>query len=112
MSIEQRFLVWGGRLVIPPNLRRKTLKDLHKAQPSVSCMKALGRSYVWWPGMDRDIEKLVLYCETCQINQAKPQKAPIHHWERTNNTWVLLHIGYTDPFLGKMFLIIVDSFSK
>ena len=28
MSIEQGYLVWGGRVVIPPNLREKTWKDL------------------------------------------------------------------------------------
>ena len=52
MSIEQGCLVWGGRLVIPSNLRRKALKDLHKAQPSLSCIKALRICYLWWPGID------------------------------------------------------------
>ena len=91
ISIEQVCLVWGGRVVISPNLREKTLKDLHEAHPGVFRMKAIGLSNVWWPGVDRDIEKLVFNCETCQINQA---------------------IDYTSPFQGKMFLIIVDSFSK
>ena len=75
-------------------------------------MKALARSYVWWPGIDKDIEKLVASCEICQINQAMPQKAPVHNWERTNNPWVRLHIDYAGPFLGKMFLIVIDSYSK
>ena len=74
------------------------MKDLQEALPGVSRMKALGRIYVWWSGMDRDIEKLVFNCETCQINQAMPQKAPVHHWERTNNPWVRLHIDYAGIF--------------
>ena len=72
MSIEQGCFVWGGRVVIAPNLMEKILKDLHEAHPGVSRMKAHGRSYVWLPGMDRDIEKIVFNCETCQINQAMP----------------------------------------
>ena len=48
---------------------------LHEAHPGVSHMKALGRSYMWWPGMDRGIEKLVFNCKMCQINQ----EAPVHH---------------------------------
>ena len=112
MIIEQGCLMWTRRLVILPNLRRKTLKSLHKAQTSVTYMKALRRSFVWWPGMHRDIEKLVLYCKTCLINQAKPQKISIHHWERINNAWVRLYIGYTGPLLGKVFLIFVDYFPK
>ena len=33
MSIVQGCLAWGGRVVIPPNLRKKTLKDLHDVHP-------------------------------------------------------------------------------
>ena len=72
-------------MIVPLNLMEKTLKDLHEAHPGVSCMKALRRSYVWWPDLDRNIEKLVFSCEMCQMNQAMPQKTPIHHMERTNN---------------------------
>ena len=38
--------------------------------------------------------------------------APVHPWERTNNPWVRLHIDYLGPFMGKTFLVIVDSCSK
>ena len=47
MSVEQECLVWGRRVIIPPNLRNKILKDLHEAHPGVSRMKTLARSYVW-----------------------------------------------------------------
>ena len=30
MNIEQGCFVWGGRVVIPPNLRQKVLEDLHE----------------------------------------------------------------------------------
>ena len=112
-KLEQGCLVWGGRVVIPLSLRENFLTDSHEGHRGVSRMKALGGSYVQWPDMDRDIEELFFNCETCQINQAMPQKAPVHHRERTNNPWVRIHkIDYAGPFHGKMFLIIVDSFSK
>ena len=62
--------------------------------------------------MDRDIEKLLFTCEMCQINQAMPQKAAAHNWERTINLCVRLHIDYVGPFQEKLFLIIVDSLFK
>ena len=41
-----------------------------------------------------------------------PASAPFYPWERKNNPWVRLHIDYLGPFMGKMFLVIVDSYSK
>ena len=62
--------------------------------------------------MDRDIKKLFFSCETCQINQAMPQKGLFHNWERTNSLWGRLHVDCAGSFQGKMFSIIVDYFSK
>ena len=40
MSIDEGgCLEWGGRVVIPPNLREKTLKDLHEVYTDVSQWK-------------------------------------------------------------------------
>ena len=40
-----------------------------------------------------------------------PAKAPIHPWEKTNAPWMRIHIDFAGPFLGKMLLIIYDSFN-
>ena len=41
-----------------------------------------------------------------------PAAAPLHPWEATDKPWTRLHIDYAGPFLGKIFLILVDSYSK
>ena len=51
-------------------------------------------------------------CEPCQKQQSMPASAPVHPWECTNNPWVRLHIDYLELFMGKMFLVIIDSCSK
>ena len=75
-------------------------------------MKAVSRSFVWWPNVDRDIENTVKNCRNCQMNKNNPIKAPIHPWEWTNKPWVRLHLDYAGPYHNKNFLIVVDSFSK
>ncbi|KAK3742123.1 hypothetical protein QZH41_004761 [Actinostola sp. cb2023] len=75
-------------------------------------MKALARSYVWWPGMDQGIEQEVKTCETCQQHQVAPAEAPLHPWEWPGQPWSRLHIEYAGPYMGGMFLIVVDSYSK
>lgn len=71
LSVEDGCLLWGSRVVIPPQARDEVLTELHEAHPGASQMKALARSYVWWPNMDKDIENLVRLCEQCQLHQGK-----------------------------------------
>ena len=41
-------------------------------------MKALARSYVWWPNIDSEIEMAVKFCKSSQMNQTMQAKAPMH----------------------------------
>ena len=112
LSVVDGCLLWGGRVIIPERGRRSVLQDLHEAHPGVCRMKNLARSYFWWPGLDADIETLVAGCHSCQMNRNSPSSAPLHPWEWPGKPWVRLHVDYAGPFLGKMFLVIVDSHSK
>ncbi|XP_033988673.1 uncharacterized protein K02A2.6-like [Trematomus bernacchii] len=78
----------------------------------MSKMKGLARSYVWWPGMDQDVEKEVQSCEECQKHHKSPPSAPLHPWEWPESPWTRIHVDYAGPFLGEMFLLIVDAHSK
>ena len=75
-------------------------------------MKGLARSFVWWPGMDRQLEEKVKCCQNCQQNQSTPAVAPLHPWEWPKRPWARLHVDYAGPFLGKMFFITTDGYSK
>ena len=52
--------------------------ELHENHPSSVRMKALARSYVWWPNIDSAIEMAVKFCKSSQMNQTMQAKAPIH----------------------------------
>jgi hypothetical protein len=75
-------------------------------------MKAFARSYIWWPKLDSDIERLTKSCDTCVSFQKAPPKAPLYQWDWPQKPWSRIHIDFAGPFLGKMFLITVDSHSK
>ena len=75
-------------------------------------MKAIAQSIVWWPGIDGEIEAKVCGYSECQVNQKAPAAAPMHPWEWPARPWSRIHIDYAGPFLGKMFLIVVDTHSK
>ena len=75
-------------------------------------MKALARSFVWWPQLDRDLENVVQDCEICQTYRHLPPTAPLQPWEWPQRPWARVHIDYAGPLLGRQFLILMDAHSK
>ena len=98
--------------MILPKLRKSVLQELHTPHLGMVKVKALARSYVWWPGIDKQIEEMTKSCSGCMSNKKNPPEAPIHPWEYPNKVWSRIHIDFAGPFLGSMFFIIVDAFSK
>ncbi|XP_063907429.1 uncharacterized protein K02A2.6-like [Zophobas morio] len=66
------------RVLIPSSLRSHILNELHETHLGITKTKQLARRYVYWPSIDRDIERLVKGCESCALNQSNPPKAPLH----------------------------------
>ena len=104
--------MWGARVVVLLQGGKLLLDELHETHPGVSKMKALARSYLWWPGMDGEIEKVVKTCSSCQTNLPSPPAAQLHPWEWPSEPWSRLHVDFAGPFMGHMYLILVDAHSK
>lgn len=45
--------------------QKQLLEDLHNDHPGMARMKNLARSYLWWPGLDAEIEDKVKSCKLC-----------------------------------------------
>lgn len=105
-------ILWGARVVVPPKGRELVLEELHNTHLGSNKLKALARSYIWWPKMDKEIEKLVKCCSSCQEHRHSPPVAPLHPWEWPSQPWSQLHLYYAGPFMGHMYLILVDAHSK
>ncbi|XP_060094825.1 uncharacterized protein K02A2.6-like, partial [Heteronotia binoei] len=112
LSTHKGCLLWGNRVVIPKPLQVQVLRALHEAHPGIVRMKALARSYVWWPGLDAEIEAWVKRCPTCQVSRPDPPRGPVQSWESTKTPWSRLHMDFAGPFHGWTLLILVDSYSK
>ena len=112
LSVQDDLLLWDNRVVIPPQDQRKVLELLHKTHIGMSRMKALARQFVWWPNMDSDIEQYVKNCTSCQLSAKDPPLTPLHPWEWPQSPWTRVHADFAGPFLGKMYLILINAHSK
>ena len=112
MSIEQGFILWGNRVVMPNKLKRKILDELHEGHCGTVAMKSIAGSYIWWPGMDENIENIARACEQCLVVQNNPAKCQLHLWEWPSKKWERIHIDYAGPYKGWMYLIVVDAYTK
>ncbi|KAK0139329.1 hypothetical protein N1851_024035 [Merluccius polli] len=112
LSVQDGCVLWGSRVVVPPLGRDALLQQLHHGHIGITRMKALARSYFWWPGLDADIEAVVKRCVACQEHRNSPAPAPLHPWEWPSKPWQRIHIDYAGPFMGHMFLIVMDAHSK
>ena len=74
LSIRDGCLMWGIRVIVPSRFRHVLLDELHNAHSGIVRMKAVGRSLMWWPGIDLDIEQRVR--RSCP----KPSEAPLQPW--------------------------------
>ena len=77
----------------------------------IVAMKVEARTRVWWPGINQDIEEVTKGCPECSGN-FKSKPGQYMSWPFPRKAWSRLAIDYCGPIDGKMFLIIVDAYTK
>lgn len=112
LSVENGLVMWGRRVVVPSQLRKYVLAELHSGHMGSAKMKSRARQYFWWPLMDDDIVKLSNSCEECRVARPSPGKSPLTPWPETDAPWQRLHADYFGPIFGAYFFVLVDSKSK
>ena len=101
----------GMHVIIPPLLRKQLLQGLHEEPPGIVAMKAIARSYVWWPNLDAEIELMVKNCEVSQSVWKAPPRAPLYLWRWPTRVWQRVHIDFAEKD-GNSFLGLVDGHSN
>ena len=112
LTTQGNAVLWGSRVIIPSKLHSRILEELHRDHPGITRMKALARSYLWWPGLDRCLEKCVQECLACQAERNTPALAPLHPWLWPTKPWQRVHVDFAGPFMGEMFMVVVDAHAK
>jgi transposase InsO family protein len=110
-SVHNGCLYRGFRIVVPPLMRSKVLEMFHQHHPGMARMRQLMRQFVWWPGVDADIQKHVSSCTTCLSTQPSRTNCHLSSWPESHHFFQRLFIDICF-FANKQFLVIIDHFSN
>ena len=104
--------MFAERVIIPKKLQPAVLEQLHAGHPGINRMKALARSYVYWPQLDTQLEQLSRSCTKCALAAKAPRKAELQSWPIPQSPWQRIHLDFAGPFHGQTYLLVVDAYSK
>nr|CAD2177516.1 unnamed protein product [Meloidogyne enterolobii] len=106
-------LVYGQRMIIPKSLQSRILKTLHIAHPGIVRMKAIAKEHVYWPGIGREIERIVRQCEQCQGAAKTATKTLLTPWTAPKEVFERTHVDFAGPCSdGYTYLLFIDAYSK
>ena len=71
-----KIVMRGNRIVLPEKLWQQAVRLAHEGHQGMVRAKARLREKVWWPGMDKDVEKFVRACYPCQLVGTRPKLEP------------------------------------
>jgi hypothetical protein len=111
-SIVNDVIQMQERVYIPTALRPAILEQLHAGHNGISRTKALARQHCYWPGISKDIERMIASCYECIQASNTPIKATLASWPMSLQPGQRVHLDFAGPLHGHMVLIIVDSYSK
>ena len=111
LTVDAGCLLYGSRVVIPTRQQARLLFELHTTHMGVVKMKSLAREYIWWPGLNKQIESLAAKCEGCAKFKKKPPPVPLTHWPWATRPMERLHVDFAE-YKDVQLLIVIDAFSK
>ena len=101
------------RIVAPTSLRDKFITLAHEGHQGIVKTKQRLRCHVWWPGMDRDVERVCRGCFDCQVVAQPTPPEPLVSTRLPERPWEHLALDLMGPLpTGEHVIVMVDYFSR
>lgn len=108
--MDDSLIVHGCRLLIPTTMQRQILSDLHESHQGSVHTKQRARLTVYWPGIDNDIDNVILSCKKCQDLLPANAKEPIISKPKPTRPFQEVSPDFC-CYGGQNYLILVDCFT-
>ena len=102
----------GSRVIIPSKLRGAIVTLAHRGHQGVVKTKALIRARVWFPGIDKRVERIA-HCHLCQTVATKQTFEPLRASACPNGPWERVAGDFFGPLAnGKFWFVNLCKYSK
>jgi hypothetical protein len=113
LCVIGKLVLRGTHIIIPLKLRPKILALAHEGHLGVVGTKQTLRTKVWWPGVDKEVEKYCKTCHGCQITSRPNPPEPIRSTVLPSEPWQDLSADFLGPLpKGEMVLVVIDYYSR
>jgi len=113
LCVLGKLVLRGTRIVPPQSLRKQMLSLAHEGHLGVVGTKQRLRTKVWWPGIDKDVEKYVKTCHGCQLVGLPNPPEPMKPTELPTGPWQDLAVDLLGPLpSGDYICVCVDYYSR
>lgn len=100
------------RVVIPASLQKRILMLAHEGHQGIVRTKSRLRNKVWWPNIDKQVEKLVKSCHPCQLLGTKVRPEPLKPTPLPEGPWSNVAVDLLEIPGGNHILVVIDYFSR
>ena len=77
LSVDDRLVFYGSRVIVPAALRRRMLNNLHSSHQGIVRSKQRARQSMYWPGIGNDIVQVIESCQACQEHRPSLCNEPL-----------------------------------
>lgn len=110
LTVAEGLILKGGRIFIPPPLRKTVLQFIHEGHFGVTKCRIRAKQSVWWIGLSNEIAQMVANCCKC-IKERTNLKEPFLCDELPKRPWEFVCTDLFD-YNKKKYLVIGDYYSK
>lgn len=113
LCLYGELLLRGTRIVVPRLLRDRMVRLAHEGHQGIVKTKYRLRSKVWWPRMDKDVEKFCRICHGCQVTSGFDPPEPMSRVFPPSAPWQDCGADLLGPLpTGESILVVVDYYSR
>ena len=113
LCVYDQVVLRHTRILMPASLRDQVLTLAHEGHPGIVKTKQRLRPKVWWPNIDRDVERKCKQCEGCRLVDRFDPPEPVRSTDLPEGPWRDIAIDYLGPLpTGEHILVAVDYYSR